>query len=73
MTEFLDRVAPLGTISYFNYAHSGEQVGRALAVFSFETDEARRLFEEDLKKKGPHYTSLAPETFKALGLVDYSR
>lgn len=69
LTEFLDRVAPLGTISYFNYAHSGEQVGRALAVFSFESDEARRLFEEDLKKKGPHYTSLAPETSEALGLA----
>ena len=69
LAEFLERVAPLGTISYFNYSHSGEQIGRALAVFSFESDEARKMFLDDLERKGPHYTDLAPETSEALGLV----
>jgi hypothetical protein len=70
LTEFLDRLSPVGTISYFNYAHTGEQVGRALVVFSFESDENREIFLADLEKKGPHHTRLAPETIEALG-VDY--
>ncbi len=70
LTEFLDRTAPLGTISYFNYAHTGEQVGRALIVLSFESDQNRADFMKDLERKGPHYTKLAPETVEALG-VDY--
>jgi len=68
LTEFLDRVAPLATISYFNYSHTGEQIGRALAVMSFETDENREQFLVEMEKKGPHYTSLALDTIEALGL-----
>lgn len=68
LTEFLDRVSPLGTISYFNYVHTGEQVGRALVVLSFESDLARERFVIDLEKQGPHYTTLAPETIEALGV-----
>lgn len=68
LTEFLDRVSPLGTISYFNYVHTGEQVGRALAVFSFESDAARESFLSDLERHGPHYTTLASETIEALGV-----
>ena len=68
LTEFLDRTAPLGTISYFNYAHSGEQVGRALAVLSFESDKARERFLVELEDQGPHYTALAPDTIQALGV-----
>ncbi|MGL4209402.1 MAG: pyridoxal-phosphate dependent enzyme, partial [Candidatus Adiutrix sp.] len=30
LTEFLARMSQVGTISYFNYVHTGEQVGRAL-------------------------------------------
>jgi threonine dehydratase len=68
LTEFLERMAPLGTISYFSYVHTGEQVGRALVVLSFETDQAREQFMADLEKRGPHYTNLAPETIEALGV-----
>ena len=68
ITEFLERTAPLGNISYLNYAHTGEQVGRALAVFSFESDQNRRQFLTELDKKGPHYTRLATETIEALGV-----
>ena len=68
LTEFLDRMAPYGTISYFNYSHTGEQVGRAMIVISFQTDEARTTFLDDLDRKGPHYTRLAPETLEALSV-----
>ena len=68
LTEFMDRTAPLATISYFNYSHTGEQVGRALAVLSFESDEDRRQFLVELEKKGPHYSPLAPDTIEALAL-----
>lgn len=68
LTEFLDRMSPLASISYFNYVHTGEQVGRALVVLSFDSDQAREKFVGDLKKKGPHYTRLAPETIEALGV-----
>ncbi len=66
--EFLDRVALLGNIAYFNYVHSGEQVGRALAVFTFESAENRCKFIELLNRFGPHHTHLAPDTLQALGL-----
>ncbi len=72
LTEFLDRVAPLGSISYFNYAHTGEQVGRALAVLSFETDQARERFLVELEKKGPHHSPLALDTALALGMSGLS-
>lgn len=68
LAEFLSRIAPLGAISYFNYVHTGEQVGRALAVFSFESDQKRKIFVDELKIKGPRITHLAPETMEALGV-----
>ncbi|MDR1921994.1 MAG: pyridoxal-phosphate dependent enzyme [Candidatus Adiutrix sp.] len=73
LAEFLDRLSPLGAISYFNYVHTGEQVGRALVVLSFESDDNRRRFLADLEKKGPHYTHLAPETFEALGVGHWAQ
>ena len=71
LTEFLDRMSPLASISYFNYTHTGEQVGRALVVLSFDSDQAREKFMDALKKNGPHYTRLAPETIEALGVDGY--
>ncbi|MDR1038581.1 MAG: pyridoxal-phosphate dependent enzyme [Deltaproteobacteria bacterium] len=68
LTEFLERVAALANISYFNYVHSGEQVGRALAVFSFETEASRASFLEGLKSRGPEITPLPRDTNHALGL-----
>jgi threonine dehydratase len=69
LTEFLERVAPLANISYFNYAHSGEQVGRALAVFSFENPSLRESFLEVLRTRGPEITPLPRDTEYALGLA----
>lgn len=68
LMEFLERVAPLATFSYFNYLHTGEQVGRAMVVVSFESDDNRAKFLADLEKNGPHFTALAPDTMEALGV-----
>jgi threonine dehydratase len=69
LAEFLERVAPLATISYFNYVHTGEEVGRALAVFSFQSLNDRQAFLTDLQNRGPEFTSLAQDTVRALGLA----
>ncbi|MDR0882967.1 MAG: pyridoxal-phosphate dependent enzyme [Candidatus Adiutrix sp.] len=68
LTEFFERIVPLANISYFNYAHTGEQVGRALVVLSFESDDNRAKCLADIEQKGPHYTTLAPDTMEALGV-----
>jgi threonine dehydratase len=70
LTEFLERIASLANISYFNYVHSGEQVGRALAVFSFESQIHREKFLEELQNHGPDFTLLPRDTNHALGLID---
>jgi threonine dehydratase len=70
LLSFLERIASLANISYFNYVHSGEQVGRALAVFSFEDQNFREKFLEDLKLHGPDFTLLPEDTNHALGLID---
>ncbi|MDR1079730.1 MAG: pyridoxal-phosphate dependent enzyme [Deltaproteobacteria bacterium] len=69
LTEFLERVAALANISYFNYVHSGEQVGRALAVFSFENEPFREKFLDGLRERGPEITPLPRDTNHALGLI----
>jgi threonine dehydratase len=68
LTEFLERIAALTNISYFNYVHSGEQVGRALAVFCFDNLTNRERFLADLQANGPSFTDLAQDTINALGL-----
>jgi threonine dehydratase len=68
LMEFLERIADIATISYFNYIHTGEQVGRAMVVISFESDDNRARFLADLEKNGPHFTALALDTMEALGV-----
>jgi threonine dehydratase len=70
LLKFLERIASLTNISYFNYVHSGEEIGRALAVFSFENQESRKKFLDDLKLHGPDFTDLPEDTNRALGLID---
>jgi threonine dehydratase len=70
LTELLERISQLSNISYFNYVHTGEQVGRALAVFSFDNEKNRTQFLEILNTHGPEFTALARDTTQALGLED---
>lgn len=38
---FMERIADIASLCYFNYAYSGERVGRALVGMEFETKEDR--------------------------------
>ncbi|MDR2198866.1 MAG: pyridoxal-phosphate dependent enzyme [Deltaproteobacteria bacterium] len=69
LAEFLERVADLANISYFNYVNTGEELGRALAVFSFENRSLKEKFLSELRLHGPRFTDLPQDTLSALGLA----
>ena len=43
LLEFMAEVKDMASLCYFNYAYSGERVGRALVGMEFETSEAHKL------------------------------
>lgn len=49
LRDFLRRISGMANICYFNYAYSGEAIGRALMGFEFESEDARNAFPELLK------------------------
>ncbi|MEM9414219.1 MAG: pyridoxal-phosphate dependent enzyme [Planctomycetota bacterium] len=57
--EFLELVQPHANVCYFNYAYTGERVGRALVGLEFDSDAARasfvRLLKEDEKLRHMHH------------------
>lgn len=53
LRDFLRDARSLGSICYFNYLFTGEQVGRALLGFEFENDEKRQAFRQMLD--GSHW------------------
>lgn len=55
LLEFMRHAARFGNICYFNYANSGEQVGRGLMGFEFENEDKRQKFLEYLETSGPRH------------------
>lgn len=51
--EFMTEAARFSNICYFNYANSGEQIGRALMGFDFDSEENRARFLDYLGARGP--------------------
>lgn len=49
LREFLRRFSPLANLGYFNYAYSGERVGRALLGFEFASSQAQAEFRKALE------------------------
>lgn len=49
LRDFLRTVSEYSSICYFNYAYSGESIGRALMGFEFESDAAREKFQNEIK------------------------
>lgn len=49
LREFMRRISGISNLCYFNYAYSGESIGRALMGFEFESDENRTKFFELIK------------------------
>lgn len=60
LRDFLRKVAEAGNICYFNYTYTGEQVGRALTGFEFESETARQAFQVRLETSGLAYHAIAP-------------
>ena len=44
LRDFLKAISPVASICYFNYAYSGEAIGRALMGFEFSSPENREKF-----------------------------
>jgi threonine dehydratase len=60
LREFMRKVSEVSNLCYFNYAYSGESIGRALMGFEFESDENREKFF-DLIKDTPVDCKPVPE------------
>ncbi|MCB1529545.1 MAG: pyridoxal-phosphate dependent enzyme [Rhodospirillales bacterium] len=46
LRDFLRNVSGIANVCYFNYAYSGEAIGRALMGFEFESQEQQKEFEK---------------------------
>jgi len=58
LREFLIRIRDIASICYFNYAYSGERVGRALMGFEFEREEHQQEFRRRLESSGRPWREL---------------
>ncbi len=48
LLQFMGEVKDLASLCYFNYAYSGERVGRALVGMEFDTEDARQICLEQI-------------------------
>ncbi len=53
--DFLQAVQTRNSVCYFNYTYTGEQVGRALIGFEFDSNTLREEFREHLARSGNTY------------------
>ncbi len=63
LLEFMEDVAKLSNICYFNYSNSGEIVGRALMGFEFADKEKREAFLAHMRIEGPPLRLVDASTF----------
>ncbi len=63
LLEFMEDVAKLSNICYFNYSNSGEVVGRALMGFEFENNDKRHAFLAHMRIEGPPFQELTDTSF----------
>jgi threonine dehydratase len=49
LRDFLRAISSVASICYFNYAYSGEAIGRALMGFEFSSPENKKKFQEVIK------------------------
>jgi threonine dehydratase len=57
--DFLQSVRDTGNMCYFNYWFSGEQVGRAMIGFEFESEEKRAKFMKGLRESRNQYWEIS--------------
>ncbi|MEZ5903262.1 MAG: pyridoxal-phosphate dependent enzyme [Alphaproteobacteria bacterium] len=62
LRDLLRAVSPVANICYFNYAYSGEAIGRALMGFEFDSPENKVKFKELIQNTVVSYRELDEET-----------
>jgi threonine dehydratase len=66
LRDFMRRVSQVANVCYFNYAYSGEAVGRSLMGFEFETLEARASFLQIVEDTPVSVFPVDPATAKRI-------
>lgn len=66
LRDFLAATQGKGNICYFNYTSTGEQVGRALIGFEFDSPEARAAFPSQLDTTGLTWHELSGEVLRRI-------
>ncbi|MFP6614948.1 MAG: pyridoxal-phosphate dependent enzyme, partial [Candidatus Hydrogenedentota bacterium] len=64
LRDFLKLIKGKANMCYFNYAYTGEQVGRALLGFEFESVDQRESFIKLLSKSDQNYREISKHTLK---------
>ena len=62
LRDLLRTISPIANICYFNYAYSGEVVGRALMGFEFSNTENKHKFLKVIKETIINCSELDPQT-----------
>lgn len=57
--DFLELLHGVASLCYFNYSYTGEQVGRAMVGFEFETEDKRAEFKKILRESHHNYTEIS--------------
>lgn len=66
LRDFMRKVSETANVCYFNYAHSGEAIGRSLMGFEFENETARDGFLETVKDTPVTCHPVDPATAKRI-------
>lgn len=66
LRDFLMKISGIANICYFNYAYSGERVGRALMGFEFESEDRRREFAGILHASGWNYREIVEPVLRRI-------
>lgn len=61
LRDLLRTISSVANICYFNYAYSGEAIGRALMGFEFSNDDNRAKFLDLLGQTNVSYSAVSPE------------
>ncbi len=64
--DFMIKVRDLASIVYFNYAFTGEEVGRALMGFEFDSESQREEFKAQLRSSGRSYQEINPTVLERI-------
>ena len=64
--DFLTSIKGIANMCYFNYVYTGEQVGRALIGFEFESEAQQANFKNILGKSETDYHEISAETLKRI-------